>query len=41
LNSRLNTNGSPPAEAAKFKKLQDQIEIAEEELQILRRNRGD
>ena len=34
-------NVSPGAEAARFKKLQDQIEIAEEELGILRKNKGD
>ena len=33
--------GSPPTEQGKYKKLQDQIEIAEEELTLLRRNRGD
>ena len=34
-------NASPGAEAAKFKRLQDQIEIAEEELALLRKNKGD
>jgi hypothetical protein len=34
-------NASPGAEAAKFNKLHSQIEIAEEELAILRKNKGD
>jgi len=33
--------GNTIAEAAKFKKLQDQIEIAEEELALLRKTRGE
>jgi hypothetical protein len=31
---------SSPGETSRFKKLQDQIEIAEEELRALRQNKG-